>query len=155
MELAWKRVSTTDKYGAFDLNKLLDKHKNAVAYLLAVVVAEKDTPCDIRVTSITSVKIFLNGKELFGRDEYHHGAPFDANIGKGTLKKGPNVIVLKVCQNDQKESWAQDWKFQVRVCDDTGGPISGVMQLVNDNGERKSIKLGFNPNPTEEKEEKK
>ena len=39
-----------------------------------MIVAEKDTPCDIRVTSITSVKIFLNGKELFGRDEYHHGA---------------------------------------------------------------------------------
>ena len=42
-------------------------------------------------------------KMLFERDEYHHGAPFDAMVGKGTLKKGENVIVLKVCQNDQKE----------------------------------------------------
>ena len=65
------------------------------------------------------------------------------------LKKGENVIVLKVCQNDQKEPWAQDWKFQMRVCDDTGGPLGGLTQLVSENGEPKKIKLGFNPNPTE------
>ena len=51
-ELKWKPASTTDKYGKFDLNKLLGKHKDAVAYALAVMVAEKETPCDIRVTSI-------------------------------------------------------------------------------------------------------
>ena len=75
---------------------LVGKHKDAVAYALAVIVADKETPCSIRVTSITSVKIFLNQKELFGRDEYHHGAPFDANVTRGTLKAGENVIVLKV-----------------------------------------------------------
>src|SRR5262249_61524509 len=55
-ELKWITAATTDRYGAFDLNKLLGKHKDAVAYALAVVVAEKDTPCEIRVTSPTSVK---------------------------------------------------------------------------------------------------
>jgi hypothetical protein len=154
-ELTWKPASTTEKYGTFDLNKILGKHKDAVAYLLAVVEATQDTPCDIRVTSITSVKIFLNQKELFGRDEYHHGAPLDANIGKGVLKKGENVIVVKVCQNNQKEDWAQSWQFQVRVCDDTGGPLSGVLQVVSEGGTTKKIKLGFNPNPTEDTEDKK
>src|SRR5207253_7912907 len=138
-ELKWIAASTTDKYGAFDLNKLLGKHKNAVAYALAVVVAEKDMPCEIRVTSITSVKIFLNQKELFGRDEYHHGAPFDAHVGRGTLKKGENVIVLKVCQNDQKEPWAQEWKFQMRVCDETGGALPLQQKAVAD-GAAKLVK---------------
>lgn len=122
-DLKWGAFDTADKYGSFDLNKLLGKHKNAVAYAMAVVVTDADTPCEIRVTSITSVKLFLNGKELAGRDEYHHGAAFDALVGKGTLKKGENVIVVKVCQNDQKEQWAQNWFFQVRVCDGTGGPL--------------------------------
>ena len=147
MDLTWKPASTTDKYGAFDLNKLLGKHKNAVAYALAVVVAEKDMPCEIRVTSITSVKIFLNGKAIFGRDEYHHGDPLDAHVGKGMLKKGENVIVLKVCQNDQKEPWAQNWKFQMRVCDSTGGALPLEQKTVTD-GNAKTIRLGFNPNPT-------
>jgi hypothetical protein len=154
-EVTWKPVSTTEKYGTFDLTKLLDKHKNAVAYALAVVVAENETPCEIRVTSPTSVKIFLNGKEVFGRDEYHHGNPLDAHAGKGVLKKGENVVVLKVCQNDQTEVWAQAWQFQMRLCDDTGGPLSGVTQKVTEAGATKQIKLGFNPNPTEDKEEKK
>jgi hypothetical protein len=152
-ELKWKGFSTSDRYGAFDLNKLLGKHKNAVAYALAVVVAEKEMPCEIRVTSITSVKIFLNGKEIFGRDEYHHGAPFDAHVGRGTLKPGENVIVLKVCQNNQTDSWAQDWKFQMRVCDDTGAALP-LKQKFPEKGETKVTKLGHNPNPTEPVEEK-
>lgn len=149
-ELKWAPFTTADKYGSFDLNKLLGKHKNAVAYAMAVVVADKDTPVDIRVTSITSVKLFLNGKELAGRDEYHHGAAFDALVGKGTLKKGENVIVVKVCQNDQKEQWAQNWFFQVRVCDDTGGPLP-LKQKAGD----KLQPLGFVAETESKKEDKK
>ena len=148
--MKWGSFHTTDLYGAFDLNELLGKHKNAVAYALAVVVADADTPCEIRVTSPTSVKIFLNQKEVFGRDEYHHGAAFDAHIGRGTLKKGENVIVLKVCQNDQKESWAQDWMFQMRVCDETGGALPLRQKAVID-GQPKLLPLGYNPNPTKKK----
>jgi hypothetical protein len=133
---------------------LLDKHKNAVAYAQAVVVAPKEMPCEIRVTSPTSVKIFLNGSLAHGHDEYHHGAPFDGIVGKGTLKKGENVVVLKVCQNDQKEEWAQSWEFQMRICDDTGGPLPLEQKIVKD-GNTKTIKLGYNPNPTEPKKEKK
>jgi hypothetical protein len=149
----WIPASTSDKDAKFDLNKLLGKHKDAVAYALAIVVAEKDTPCEIRVTSPTSVKIYLNGKELFGRDEYHHGAPFDANTGRGTLQKGENQLLLKVCQNNQTESWAQNWQFQMRVCDDTGGPLPGVAQLPP--GADKPVKLGFMTEAPATKEEKK
>jgi len=151
-EVKWGMFSTADKYGKFDLNKLLGKHKDAVAYALAVIVADKEMPCEIRVTSITSVKILLNGKELFGRDEYHHGAPFDAHIGKGTLKKGENVIVLKVCQNNQTDSWAQDWFFQMRICDDTGGPLPLKQKITADG---KLIPLGAITETTEKKEDKK
>ena len=71
------------------------------------------------------------------------------------LKKGENVIVLKVCQNNQKEEWAQDWQFQVRVCDDTGGTAAARTEDLPD-GKTKTIKLGFIPNPhRNHKEEKK
>jgi hypothetical protein len=36
------------------------------------------------------------------------------------LKKGTNRILLKICQNEQEESWAQDWKFQFRITDTSG-----------------------------------
>jgi hypothetical protein len=152
--VAWKPMAITDKYGSFDLTTLLGKHKNAVAYALAVVVAQKEMPCEIRVTSPTSVKIFLNGSLAHGHDEYHHGAPFDGIVGKGVLKKGENIVVLKVCQNDQKEEWAQSWEFQMRICDETGGPLPLEQKLTTD-GNSKTVKLGYNPNPTEKKQEKK
>jgi hypothetical protein len=147
-EIKWQTFNTSEKYGTFDLNKLLGKHKNAVVYALVVLVAEQETPCEIRVTSPTSVKIFLNQKELFGRDEYHHGAAFDANTGRGTLMKGENVLVLKVCQNNQTDSWAQAWQFQMRVCDGTGGALPGVKQLPQ-TGE-KPVQLGFIETPAKE-----
>ena len=159
-EIKWVPASTTEKYGTFDLNKLIDRpadierYRETVAYAWAVIAAEKETPCDIRVTSITSVQIFLNGKKLFERDEYHHGATFDGNIGKGTLKKGDNVILLKVLQNNQNEDWARKWFAQVRVCDDTGGPLP-LKQKTTENGKEKLIPLGFIPESTEKKEEKK
>lgn len=150
-EVKWIDSSTSDKYAQFDLNKLLGKHKDAAAYALAVVVADKEMPVEVRVTSITAVRIVLNGKELYAREEYHHGSPFDASVGKGTLKKGENVLVLKVCQNNQTESWAQNWFFQMRVCDDTGGPLP----LKQKTADGKLVPLGFIANPTEPKEEKK
>ncbi len=159
-ELKWVPASTTDRYGKFDLNKLIDKpadlerYTDSVAYARAVIVADKETPCDIRVASITSVQIFLNGKKIREHDEYHHGAPFDGIIGKGTLKKGENVLLLKVLQNAQREDWAKVWFFQVRVCDDTGGPLPLSQKIISD-GKEKTVKLGFIPAGKETKEEDK
>jgi hypothetical protein len=47
----------------------------------------------------------------------------DQFIVRGELKPGKNVILLKVCQNEQKEDWAQVWQFQLRVCDSIGKAI--------------------------------
>jgi len=87
------------------------------------VNAEQETPVEIRFGCICAVKIYLNGKEVFAREEYHHGQRFDQYLSTGTLKAGRNEILLKVCQNNQTDSWAQDWKFQLRLCDATGGSL--------------------------------
>lgn len=159
-ELKWVPASTSDREGSFDLNKLLPKpaelerYTDACAYARAVVVADQETPCEVRVTSITSVQIFLNGKKLFERDEYHHGAPFDANVGKGVLRKGENVLLVKVLQNNQKESYAKVWFFSARLCDDTGGPLP-LKQKVTLDGKEQLVPLGFVRDPEQKKEEKK
>jgi hypothetical protein len=44
-------------------------------------------------------------------------------VGRGVLKKGHNEILLKVYQNEQTESWAEEWSFQLRVCDALGGAV--------------------------------
>ena len=47
----------------------------------------------------------------------------DQYIAKAMLKAGRNELLLKVCQNEQKEDWAQQWKFQVRLCDAVGAAV--------------------------------
>ena len=161
-EVTWKAtvagvtrspMSASKVYSMVDLNALLGKSKDSAAYLFAVVNAEKETPCQLRGGSQNAVQIFLNGKKVFEREEYHHGTTMDQHTGRGVLKAGPNIIVLKVCQNNQTEPWAQVWGAQLRVCDATGGPLPGLTQLVGD--KKEAVKLGFIPAGATDKEDKK
>jgi hypothetical protein len=151
VDVACKAASTSDRYGTVDLNKLVGNDKDAAAYALAFIQADKPTPCEIRIGTPNAVQIFLNGEKLFEREEYHHGAALDMNNGKGTLKAGINVIVLKLGQNNQKESWAQVWQFQARICDATGGPLSGVTQAIPTDKGFNTVKIGSIPTPEEKK----
>jgi hypothetical protein len=103
-----------------DLNKVVGKEKGAIAYAFAVVDSPRDQPVEVHAGCFNALKIFLNGKEIYARDEYHHGIDIDQHVGKGVLKAGRNALLLKVCQNEQTEEWAQTWGFQARLCDATG-----------------------------------
>lgn len=125
---SWKAVvakpdSKGKQYAMVDLNAELAKHKDAVSYAYAVVSLDKDTPVELRAGSTTSIKIFVNGKPVFARDEYHHGHVMDQHVGQTILKAGKNELLLKICQNNQTEQWAQNWAFQLRICDATGGAV--------------------------------
>jgi hypothetical protein len=109
--------------GVVDLKKALGHHKDACAYAYTVVESDKEQPVEIRLGSITAVKVFLNGKEVFAHEEYHHGMNFDQYKALGTLKAGKNELLVKACQNDQKEPFAQVWMFQLRLADATGGAL--------------------------------
>lgn len=127
-KVGWKAVvakpdTKAKEYAMVDLNAELTKHKDAASYAYAVVSVEKDTPVELRAGSITSIKIFVNGKPVFARDEYHHGHSMDQHVGQTTLKAGKNELLLKICQNNQTEQWAQGWAFQLRICDATGGAV--------------------------------
>ncbi len=119
----WIAHTTAEVHGLVDLNEALGKRKNTVAYAWTVVDSPREQRVQLRTGCNTAVKIFLNGRQVFGREEYHHGLSMDQHIGKGTLKPGRNEILVKVCQNNQLEPWAQDWKFMLRLCDDIGGAI--------------------------------
>jgi hypothetical protein len=146
-DVEWKPVTTRDKYGIVDLNAEIGKLHDATAYAVAVIHSEKEVPIEVRATTPNALQMFVNGKKLFEREEYHHGENMDYHVGKGSLKAGSNVLLVKVCQNNQKDPWAQAWRFSARICDSTGAPIPGVTQLV---GETK-VKLGSVPASEEKK----
>ncbi len=138
----WVEYVTKDPRGLIDLNAVLGKQKGVVAYAYAVVDSPRAQRVQVRAGCITAIRIFLNGKEVFHRDEYHHGMDMDQHVAAATLKAGRNEILVKVCQNEQTEVWAQDWKLQLRLCDDIGGAVpfrearGGEGRSENDKGGR-------------------
>jgi len=135
-DIAWKPWASDDTYGKVDLNKALpkytdkadpekgvEKYKDSAAYAFTVIESDADRPVELRFGSYCALKVFLNGKLMYAREEYHHGERFDQYLARGTLKKGKNELLVKVCQNNQTEAWALNWQFMLRICDATGGAV--------------------------------
>ncbi len=122
-EVRWFEHTTTQPLGLVDFNKAIGPLHGTVAYAFAAVHSKVERPVELRAGSNNAIRIYLNGKEIFFREEYHHGMEMDQHVGRATLKAGRNEILVKVCQNEQTESWAQNWSFQLRVCDAIGGAV--------------------------------
>jgi len=122
-DVKWEPTTTAHPHGVVDINKAIKQYKGAVCYAYAAVESPKDQDVEFRAGCICALKIFVNGKEIFAREEYHHGSSIDQYIVKGRLKAGTNDILLKVCQNEQTEAWAQVWTFQLRLTDAVGAAV--------------------------------
>jgi len=119
----WIDHETTDAYGKVDMNATLGKASGVIGYAAAEFIASAGRPAEMRITSVNANKVWLNGKLLAQNKIYHAGETFDQYITRGKLKPGKNLILVKLCQNTMKETWAQDWEFQFRVCDEVGTAI--------------------------------
>jgi hypothetical protein len=129
----WKEFATAHERGLVDLYQALSKprgvdpttKKKDAVYALARTEIEspEERPVHIRAATPNAVRIWLNGREVFSRDEYHHGQKLDQHVGAAALKKGRNEILVKVCQDDATPDWTLTWAFQLRVCDEIGGAV--------------------------------
>jgi hypothetical protein len=127
--LRWIEHTTRLPYGMVDLNTALGKNMGATGYALTLVTSAEKRPVQIRVGSNNAVKIFVNGKQIYFREEYHHGMRMDQHVGVATLKAGINQVLVKICQNEQTDSWAQLWSFQLRITDAIGGRVPVTLAL--------------------------
>lgn len=121
--VTWKQHTTAEPDGVVDLAELYNKEKGCIIYAAAEFDSEKDQDAEVRLGCINGNKIWVNGKLVMSNEVYHTGAQIDQYAEPIRLKAGKNQILVKVCQNEQKEQWAQDYKFQVRICDSTGKAI--------------------------------
>jgi len=119
----WIEHATADEYGIVDLNQVLGKANGVLAYAYADFESDQERPAELRLGRDDAAKIWLNGEMVHEHRVYHSGIDMDQYTARGTLNKGRNRILLKICQNEQKEEWAQNWGFQLRVCDAAGTAI--------------------------------
>jgi hypothetical protein len=125
-EAKWQDFTSTDEYGKIDFNKPFGMEKEVVGYAGTDFISKEARSAEIRFGCKNGWKIWLNGKLLFARDEYHRGAKLDQYKLPCELQAGKNTILVKCCQNEQKETWTVEWEFQLRVCDSTGTAIASA-----------------------------
>ena len=122
-EVTWKDYSTTDEKGYVNLNKAYSQEKDVCAYCVSLFNLPEARLVNIRFGTPNGWKVWVNGKMIFGRPEYHSGENFDQYSYDVELNAGENVILFKCLQNNQTETWATDWRFRLRVCDPSGTAV--------------------------------
>jgi hypothetical protein len=122
-QAAWVDFTSSDEYGKIDFNKPFGIEKEVVGYAATEFHSPTARSAELRLGCKNGWKIWLNGQLLFARDEYHRGQKLDQYKIPCELKAGKNVLLVKCCQNEQKEEWTVEWEYQLRVCDSTGTAI--------------------------------
>jgi hypothetical protein len=118
-DLAWRNITASTNY--FDFNEVLKSiNDHAAGYMVTYIECEKETPDVIlAVGSNDQGRIYFNGVDIYAFTEARP-LMLDADKGKVTLKKGVNVIVFKVT-NEQNS-----WQGAMRLLDKTGAPVKDL-----------------------------
>jgi hypothetical protein len=118
-ELTWRNVTASTNY--FDYNETLKSINDHVAgYIVTYIECEKETPDVIlAVASNDQGRIYFNGVDIYAFTEARP-LMLDADKGKVTLKKGVNVMIFKIT-NEQNS-----WQGAMRLVDKSGAPLRSV-----------------------------
>lgn len=117
---SWKPYKTTDDFGILDIAKQISPYKGAVMYCTTEYKAKAASSVQIRIGTPNAWKLWVNGRLIFANEEYHRGMKLDQYSVPVTLRAGSNTILLKICQNEQEQDWAQRYQFQIRTCNVSG-----------------------------------
>ena len=115
-ELSWKNITAATNYFDFaaSVNTLGEKE---AGYAVTYIESEAEKPDVIMaVASNDQGRIYFNGVDIYIWSE-PRGLVLDSEKGRVTLKKGINVIVFKVI-NEQG-----NWQGAMRFLDKSGAPL--------------------------------
>jgi hypothetical protein len=121
--VAWIDHVSDNTFGLADLNKVLGREKDVVAYVAAEFLSDRPRDVQLWITCDDASKIWVNGRLAAEFEVYHAGAQFDQYTARASFRQGRNLILAKVCQDAQTQDWAEAWAFQLRVCDPTGAAV--------------------------------
>jgi hypothetical protein len=118
-ELVWQNIIASTNY--FDFNEVLKSINDHVAgYMVTYIECEKEMPDVIlAVASNDQGRIYFNGVDIYAFTEARP-LMLDADKGRVTLKKGVNVMVFKVT-NEQNS-----WQGAMRLIDKAGAPVKDL-----------------------------
>ncbi len=115
-DLKWKPVTTGDLAGRLNLRQVVVDAENVAAYAYAEVNSDIDQDVVFKAGSDDGMKFWLNGKQLFAKNEPRALTP-DMDTIPGRLNKGVNRILIKVLNG------VGLWELHVRVTSPDGKPL--------------------------------
>lgn len=118
-ELTWRAIAATTNYVDFNATlKSINDH--AIGYLVTYVECDQELPNVIMaVGSNDEGRIYYNGVDIYVFSEARQ-LELDSEKGRVTLKKGLNVIVFKIL-NEQG-----NWQGAMRFLDKSGAPLTNL-----------------------------
>ncbi len=122
-EVAWQATETEAADGGVDLNVIFKNEKGAVVYAVTQFESSGEVDCEVRIGCPNACKVWVNGKLCISREVYHTGTQIDQYVAPVSIRPGANSVLIKVCQNEQTDPWAQDWICQLRFTDESGSAI--------------------------------
>ena len=118
--VAYRLLPVQPPMGQFDLGSTLKPDSQVMAYVATALLAEQATDAALWLGSTGSVRVFLNGVEVFARDvtrELHD----DQDAMVLPLQPGANLLVVKVCREEQPVCGLS---LRIAACD--GSPLPTV-----------------------------
>jgi hypothetical protein len=125
-KVRWQAIETSDDFGVVDIAKQIENYKGSAMYASAVWNSSAAQTLQVRLGTPNAWKLWVNGKLVFEREEYHRSSQMDQYAVPISLQAGRNTIALKICQNEQTQDWAQKYQYQLRICDTTGAGVLPV-----------------------------
>lgn len=124
-KIHWIQHKTTDALGQLDLNAALGATREAVGYAYAEIDVAREQPAHLRCGADDNCSVWLNGRKVFGREQWLNGTRFDRFITPIRLVAGRNTLLVKVCQGPQHKDpeVSNNWSLQLRLCDEQGRGI--------------------------------
>lgn len=118
-ELTWTAITASTNY--FDFNAALKgTHDRAMGYAVTYIECEQEMPGVIMTLgSNDEGRLYFNGVDIYIFSE-PRTLELDADKGRVTLKKGVNVIVFKIF-NEQG-----NWQGAMRFLDKSGAPLTNL-----------------------------
>ena len=118
-ELTWRRITASTNY--FDFNEVLKSvNDHVVGIVVTYIECDQERPdVVLAVASNDQGRIYFNGVDIYAFTEARP-LILDADKGRVTLKKGINVFVFKVL-NEQNS-----WQGALRFLDKAGAPLKGL-----------------------------
>jgi len=118
-DLDWKPVTASTNH--VDFNAILKSvNDHAIGYMVTYIECDEEMPGVIMaVGSNDEGRIYFNGVDIYVFSEPRM-LELDADKGRVTLKKGLNVIVFKIL-NEQG-----NWQGAMRFLDKSGAPLTNL-----------------------------